>query len=290
MSVGARVPAVPSRLLLRPGAPLDEGWTVGTTAAEAGWRYVGFSAHRLAGGETLHRTADDEERALVLLAGQAEVRVDGRRLGTAGTVESRSSIFDGTPPATVLVAPGSALQVTARGALHVALASAPGGESKVTRLVEPKDVRVEDRGRGNTYRRVHHLVPPGSEAGRLIVVEVFTPGGNWSSYPPHKHDTEDPPRESYLEEIYYYAFERPQGHAFQRVYTNDAGLDELVVARDGDLVLVPRGFHTVGVPAGYDCYYLNLLAGPGRLWRFTVDPEHGWLMDWSAQGGSSGRG
>ena len=109
---------------------------------------------------------------------------------------------------------------------------------------------------------------------------MFTPGGNWSSYPPHKHDTEDPPREAQLEELYFYRFARPQGFALQRVYTADRTLDEVVLARDLDVVLVPRGYHMVGAPAGYDCYYLNVMAGPNRAWHFTVDPDHAWLMNW----------
>ena len=110
---------------------------------------------------------------------------------------------------------------------------------------------------------------------------MFTPGGNWSSYPPHKHDTEDPPVESRLEEIYFYRFARPEGFAFQRVYTPDRSLDESLAPGDGDVVLVPRGYHPVGVPAGYDCYYLNIMAGPTRAWHFTIDPDHAWLMDWN---------
>jgi len=139
---------------------------------------------------------------------------------------------------------------------------------------------VETRGSGVTERRIHHLLPPNAEAGRLILFEVFTPGGNWSSYPPHKHDTEDPPREAYLEELYYYRFARPEGWAFQRVYTADRSLDEAFTPSDGDVILVPRGYHPVGMPAGYDGYYLNVMAGPTRAWHFTLDPDLAWLMDW----------
>jgi 5-deoxy-glucuronate isomerase len=117
-------------------------------------------------------------------------------------------------------------------------------------------------------------------AGRLIAVEAYTPGGHWSSYPPHKHDTDDPPRESQLEELYFYRFARPTGFAFQRVYTADGSLDETMTATDGDVILVPRGYHVVGAAAGYSTWYLNVMAGPRRVWRFTVDPDHAWLMDW----------
>jgi 5-deoxy-glucuronate isomerase len=148
-------------------------------------------------------------------------------------------------------------------------------------------MRVEARGHDRTARTVHHLLPPEAPAGRLILFEVITPGGNWSSYPPHKHDTDDPPRERALEELYYYRFDRPEGFAVQRVYSADRSLDETVTAGDGDVVLVPRGYHAVAAAAGYDCYYLNVMAGPVREWRFTVDPDHVWLMDWDPDARSS---
>jgi 5-deoxy-glucuronate isomerase len=131
---------------------------------------------------------------------------------------------------------------------------------------------------------VRNLLPAEALAGRLIVVEVLTPGGHWSSFPPHKHDEQDPPRETRLEELYYYRFDRPQGFAFQRVYTADRSLDAALTPMHGDVVLVPRGYHVVGVPAGYACYYLNVMAGPLREWRFTLDPDHAWLMDWNPRG------
>ena len=160
------------------------------------------------------------------------------------------------------------------------LADAPGADERHERLIEPAGIHVETRGHGVTERRIHHLLPPTAPAGRLILFEVFTPGGNWSSYPPHKHDTEDPPREAYLEELYYYRFARPGGWAFARVYTADRSLDASFAPGDGDVILVPRGYHPVGAPAGYDAYYLNVMAGPHRAWHFTLDSDHAWLMDW----------
>jgi len=115
---------------------------------------------------------------------------------------------------------------------------------------------------------------PDFPADRLHVVEVWTPGGNWSSYPPHKHE-HDVDGEAQLEETYYYRLRDPgRGFAIQRVYTTDRSLDESVAARDGDLVLVPRGFHTVSAPPGYEVYYLNVMAGPRREWKVTFDPDH----------------
>jgi 5-deoxy-glucuronate isomerase len=247
------------------------------SAADAGWRYVGFSDHRLRPGSAVGRPADDHEVALIVVEGAVSVRVGRRRHSSLG---SRDGVFAGPPPPVLLVAPGSALEVVAETQATVILADAPGVGAGVSRLVQPNDIVVETRGQGATERRIHHLLPPSSEAGRLILFEVFTPGGNWSSYPPHKHDTEDPPLEAYLEELYWYRFARPGGWAAARVYTADRSLDESFAPSDGDVILIPRGYHPVAAAAGYDAYYLNVMAGHHRDWRFTLDPDHAWLMDW----------
>ena len=127
-------------------------------------------------------------------------------------------------------------------------------------------------------RTIHQILMEDRPAERLLVTEVLTPAGHWSSYPPHKHDTDDPPNESYLEETYYFRARDPRAFALQRVYTADRSLDESVAARDGDLVLVPRGYHTVSAPPGYDLYYLNVMAGPTRAWAISNDPDHEWML------------
>jgi 5-deoxy-glucuronate isomerase len=244
---------------------------------DAGWRYVGFAEHRLAAGAGLARPADDREVAVVVMEGSVDLRAGDQRFTGLG---SRGSVFEGPPPPVVLLAPGDRLEIAAETPATVVVADAPGGPQGGTRLIDPGSIHVETRGHGITERRIHHLLPPAAAAARLILFEVFTPGGNWSSYPPHKHDTEDPPREAYLEELYYYRFARPEGWAFARVYTADRSLDASFAPGDGDVILVPRGFHPVGVPAGYDAYYLNVMAGPHRAWHFTLDSDHAWLMDW----------
>lgn len=246
--------------------------------AGAGWHWVTFSAHTMPDGAALARPGDEREVGIVVLEGVVQVSIAGRDVGEVG---SRGSVFDDVPAPVVLVEPGRPFEITARGRAAVALAGAPGGAVRETRVIDSATMRVEARGAGRTARTVRHLLPPEASAGRLILVEVVTPGGNWSSYPPHKHDTDDPPRECLLEELYYYRFGHPQGFAFQRIYTADRSLDEAITPMDGDAVLVPRGYHPVGAPAGYDCYYLNVMAGPIREWRFSLDPDHAWLMDWS---------
>lgn len=247
------------------------------TPASAGWEYLGFGEHRLAGGATLRFDPDGRERALVVLEGTASVRAGDRSWSSLG---SRGTVFDGPAPPVLLLEPGLEVELTAESAATIVVADAPAAQVRRTQLFEPGDIHVETRGEGITERTIHHLLPPNVEAGRLILFEVFTPGGNWSSYPPHKHDTEDPPTEAYLEELYYYRFRRPEGWGFARVYTSDRSLDASFAPRDRDVLLIPRGYHPFGAPAGYDAYYLNAMAGPNRAWHFSVDPDHAWLMNW----------
>lgn len=263
-------------LLRRATAPdPTDGTTQRITPADAGWRYVSVAVHRLAPGQGIERAPDDQEVAVVVAEGSAGVTAGASSWSSLG---SRTSIFDGPPPPVVLVEPGQALVTRAESAATVLVASAPAKAPLSTRLIDPRTMRVEHRGSGNTARTVHHLLPPTEPASRLILVEVFTPGGNWSSYPPHRHDTEDPPTEAYLEELYWYRFAKPQGFAFARVYTADRSLDQALTPMDGDVVLVPRGYHPVVAPHGYDLYYLNVMAGPHRLWVFRNDPAHEWML------------
>jgi 5-deoxy-glucuronate isomerase len=267
-----------ARQLLRRATAADSmGRIVAVDPESAGWEYLDFAAYRLAPGETTSRVASDRELLVLVLEGRASVRSGELDFGIVG---SRTSVFDGPPPPVILIEPDRPVDVTAETDAFVVVAGAPGGPVLRTALVPDDSILVETRGSGQTKRRIHHLLPPDAEAGRLIAFEVFTPGGNWSSYPPHKHDTENPPVEAQLEELYFYRFARPQGFALHRVYTADRSLDESLAPGDGDLVLVPEGYHPVGVPAGYDCYYLNVMAGPNRAWHFTVDPDHAWLMNW----------
>jgi 5-deoxy-glucuronate isomerase len=136
----------------------------------------------------------------------------------------------------------------------------------------------EIRGSGTNTRHVRNILPQNKEADSLLVVEVITPGGNWSSYPPHKHDTAAPGQETALEETYYHRFEPPQGFGFQRVYTDERDLDESLCVHDGDVVMVPRGYHPVCAAHGYNLYYLNVMAGPHRAWVIRNDPQHEWLI------------
>jgi 5-deoxy-glucuronate isomerase len=265
------------RLVLPAHDPAPDGAIQRIRPADAGWRYVSFDVHRLGPGERIARGGDGQEVLVLVLEGTASIDVGGVALGAVGT---RETVFDEAPAGVVLCAPGENVEVVAASDVLLGIAAAPAGDVQRTAVIDPETILVETRGEGSSQRTINNLLPPSADAGRLIAVEAYTPGGHWSSYPPHKHDTDDPPNESQLEELYFYRFEQPTGFAVQRVYTADRSLDETMTAADGDVILVPRGYHVVGAAAGYDTWYLNIMAGPTRVWRFTVDPDHRWLMDW----------
>jgi len=250
-------------------APDHEHRVFDLTAERAGWKYVGFEVVRLLGGEPLARDTGEREACFIWLGGTSSVIAGQKRWERVG---KRATVFDGVPHA-LHVGPGTSVRVSAgKKGCEIAIGWAPA-----TERVEPalyKDVAVEERGEGPAARTIHQILMEDRAAHRLLVTEVLTPAGHWSSYPPHKHDTDDPPNESYLEETYYFRMKDPRGFALQRVYTPDRSLDESLVARDGDVVLVPRGYHTVSAAPGYDLYYLNVMAGPRREWKITFDPDH----------------
>src|SRR5437899_9381692 len=161
--------------------------------------------------------------------------------------------------------------------VEVAVAGAVVETRLEPRLVRPEDVEIEVRGSGNATRQINHIIKPEFPAQRLLVVEVFTPSGNWSSYPPHKHDEDRPPGEVVLEEIYYFRAARPEAFAVQRLYSPRHGLDVTATVRDGDVMLVPWGYHTTAAAPGYDLYYLNALAGERRSMAAADDPDLAWV-------------
>jgi len=265
-----------SRLLVKGKAVPDaDGLVVDISPESAGWKYVGFQVYRLSPGGTLVRSSGDREACLVLLSGRADVRTAKAEWRNIG---ERMSVFEGKPPYSVYVPSGDGFEVMALTDLELAVCLAPGKGIYPARLIEPGDVGVETRGYGNMERRIHNILPESQPADSLLVVEVFTPDGHWSSYPPHKHDVDDPPRETYLEETYFHKVRPEHGFAVQRVYTDDRSLDETLVVRNNEAVLVPAGYHPVAAPPGYEVYYLNVMAGPVRMWRFHNDPDHEWLL------------
>lgn len=264
-----------SKLLVRSHAPDANHTVVEVTPRSAGWKHVGFKVSKLSPGETLSGGEADREACLVILTGTAKITVDGKPLGEHG---GRSSVFDDKPPGAVYVPPRARYSVEARDTVELAVCSAPGAPGIPARVIVDADMSREVRGKGANTRYVRNILPQDKPAEGLLVVEVITPGGNWSSYPPHKHDTPAEGEETSLEETYYHRLNPPQGFAVQRVYTDDRSLDETISVEDGDVVMVPRGYHPVGAPHGYDLYYLNVMAGPNRAWIFRNDPAHDWIM------------
>jgi len=259
-------------LLVRPHAPAADGTVLEVTPESAGWRYVGFRVVRLGMGETYSHTEVGREACLVVLTGTVTIAAGSERWAGLG---GRSTVFDGAATS-VYVPAGTAYSVAAASDAEVAICTAPGsGEGKV-RLIHSEQVEI--RGKGTNTRHVRNILADTDEAESLLVVEVITPGGHWSSYPPHKHDRDAYPEETFLEETYYHRLSPPQGFAFQRVYTDDRDIDETMAVENGDCVMVPRGYHPVGAPHGYDLYYLNVMAGPRRNWVFRNDPAHDWIV------------
>ncbi|MER0238012.1 5-deoxy-glucuronate isomerase [Fulvimarina sp. MAC8] len=248
------------------------------TPESAGWRYVGFSLYRLRAGESASEATGKREVILVMVEGKAQISGAGEDFGTLG---ERMSVFEKTPPHCLYVPHSSEWSAVAETDCVLAVCSAPASDDAdyPARRIGPHGISLTERGKGNNTRFINNIAMEDSPvAERLLVTEVFTPAGNWSSYPSHRHDEDDFPRITYLEETYYHRLDPASGFAFQRVYTDDGSLDEVMAVRDGDVVCVPRGHHPCGAPYGFEMYYLNVMAGPLRKWRFVAAPEVEWIM------------
>jgi len=254
-----------------------EGLTIArVTPASAGWRYVGFAAYRLETDEVVYVNETARESCIVVLTGTVDVDAGGTRWSDVG---SRDSVFEDAAPYAVYVPPGVKTTVRATRGAELGIASAPATGALPARLIEPSRMTRSTRGKSLNTRYVCDVLAQSEPAESLLVVEVRTPSGHASSYPPHKHDTDRAPLETALEETYYHRLNPPQGFAFQRVYTDIRDLDETMTVEDRDVVMVPRGYHPVVVPYGYDSYYLNVMAGPRREWHFHNDPAHEWIVE-----------
>lgn len=264
-----------AQLLRKPNG--STGKVHDVTPEDAGWGYVGFGLYHLAPGETAAEATGDREVILVLVEGKARLTADGQDFGEMG---DRMNVFDRTPPHCLYVPNGKDWQAVATTDCVLAVCSAPGKGNYPARRIGPDGITLTPRGTGQNTRYINNIAMEDRDvADSLLVTEVFTPDGNWSSYPSHRHDEDDFPNMTYLEETYYHRLNPAQGFGIQRVYTEDGELDETMAVSDGDVVLVPRGHHPCGVPYGYEMYYLNVMAGPLRKWRFTPDPAHKWIMD-----------
>ena len=266
-----------SNLLVTPEQKGDkEGKVLSITPESAGWKYVGFDVYKLKEGQVVEKETLDQETVIVVVSGRANVQTKHKSWDNIG---KRMSVFEKTPAYSVYVPNDDQFKVVALTELEIAVCKAPGKGTYEARLIAPEDVDVATRGSGSMERLIQTILPEHKPADSLFVIEVFTPAGNWSSYPPHKHDEDNLPQEGYLEETYYHKMNPVDGgFALQRVYTDDKSLNETIVVKDSEVVLIPKGYHPVSAPPGYELYYLNVMAGPVRTWKFTNDKDHEWLM------------
>lgn len=244
---------------------------------DAGWSYVGFSLYRLlAGGQAGERTGGDEA-ILVLVEGRADISGAGKEFGVRG---ERMNVFERKPPHCIYIPNEAEWKAVAVTDCTLAVCTAPGKGGHKAQIVGPEGIELEKRGKGANTRYINNIAMENRDvADSLLVTEVFTPNGNWSSYPPHRHDEDNFPEMTYLEETYYHRLNPEQGYGHQRVFTEDGDLDETMSVYNHDLVLVPKGHHPCAAPYGYDMYYLNVMAGPLRKWRFKNHPDHNWIYE-----------
>lgn len=250
------------------------------TPATARWEHLNFSAIRLDAGEQWQFATEGNELALVILGGTCDVASNA---GNWAGIGARKDVFSGLPTALYL-SRYTHLTVTAgEDGVDFAVGWAAATQDFPPRLIKPEDAAVELRGGDNVSRQINKMLPPGFPCQRLVVVEVYTPGGNWSSYPPHKHDqrrvaADGTLLEADLEEIYFYKINQPEsGFAYQRIYNDSRSIDQLMLVRNDHLVLSPEGYHPVVAAPGFDCYYLNILAGSDQALASTDDPRYSWV-------------
>jgi 5-deoxy-glucuronate isomerase len=255
-------------------APGVGGELTAFTRQAVAWEWMSFSVRRLQPGEFWSLQYPGEETACVLLSGTCTATWSDRRQ----RIGHRANVFGGLPYALYL-APGEHADFNAITLCEIAECHVPSQSRTASRLITPDDVSASLRGGGNASRQIVDIIKPAFPAERLIAIEVYTPGGNWSSYPPHKHEVHDPPNEVDLDEIYYYRMNRSGAFANQRLYSSDGKQETVVTARDGDTVLVRDGYHPVVAGPGYDVYYLNFLAGSSRDLAVTEDPQHVWIKE-----------
>lgn len=243
----------------------------------ADWNYVGFGLHKLRAGDEVAEITGGLEVILVFVEGCAEITANGENLGELG---KRMDVFERIPPHCVYVPRNGDWKAIATTDCTLAVCTAPAKGDYPVRILGPEGIETTPRGQRTNTRYIHNIAMEDRDvASSLLVTEVYTPSGHWSSYPPHRHDEDDFPNMTYLEETYYHRLNPKQGYGYQRVFTEDGSLDENIAVNNEDVVLVPKGHHPCGVPYGYEMYYLNVMAGPRRNWRFKNHPDHNWIYE-----------
>lgn len=252
------------------------------TAHTVGWEQLNFVATKMSGGEKLNFNTNENEFCIVLLGGKFSI---SSKWGEWKTERSRKDVFSGLPHAAYLPPHTKFILTADSKLLDIAFGFTKSDEDFNGYFITPEDIHnygIELRGGDNASRQINSILPPGSKCHKLVCVEVYTPSGNWSSFPPHKHDERKLDSsgkliEARLEEIYFYKFDKPQGFALQKIYTGDRSLNEIAEPHNNDVVLVPRGYHPVSAGHGYNTYYLNFLTGSDQSLANSDDPDHKWI-------------
>jgi 5-deoxy-glucuronate isomerase len=267
-----------SELLVKPAVQANESNEVLVISQQsAGWETISIRVVKLNQGQKILHTSPKEELVLVSLSGVFSVKADGQSWEKVG---KRENVFSGMPHALYLPVNLDTVEIRCETeSCELAICGAVAEKTFPPCLINPSDVEVEIRGAENATRQINHIVKPEFPADRILIVEVYTPSGNWSSYPPHKHDEHNPPEEVDLDEIYFYKISKPEGFAIQKVYNGDRTTDETITVRNNEAILIPDGYHPVVAAHGYDCYYLNVLAGSARSMAASDDPDYAWVRD-----------
>ncbi len=251
------------------------------SASEAGWKHLNFEARLMQKHVVWEGDTGEHEYGIILLSGDYSVQSSK---GSWKTNNGRKSVFAGIAH-TLFLPPRTTFSLRAESEiLDIATGWCEATGEFPPRFKTPAEAAIEIRGGNNATRQINSLIEPGFGCSKLVAVEVYTPSGNWSSFPPHKHDerkidSNGELLEACLEEFYFYKIDKEEGYAIQQVYTGDDSLNELMQLRTNDIVMVPNGYHPVVAAHGYNCYYLNFLAGSDQSLANTPDPGHRWIYD-----------
>jgi len=268
-----------SHLLIKP--KLNSSVYQSITKESVGWKYLNFEARKLNLNEEFIWNTHENEMVVVLLSGNYKFKSNSQNFETTN---GRKNVFQGVAH-TLYIPRRTNISITATSKqLDIAYGWCESDMDYPLKLIKPDDTQTVIFGGDNATRQFNDLIPPGFGCSKIVVREVYTPSGNWSSFPAHKHDerildVKGNVLEPIQEETYFYKFQKPEAYAIQQVYTKDKSLDEIIRARNNDVVIIPKGFHPVVAEHGFHCYYLNFLAGTDQCLANTTDPDHQWIYN-----------
>lgn len=251
------------------------------TPQKAAWEHLYFAARKISKGQSWKSSSNENEMVVVLLGGVAEFQSTRESWIEIGR---RPNVFSGMPYAVYIPRQTDFEIIAKSNEVDLGYGWTHSNQDHPMQLITPDMIEIEIRGGNNVTRQINKIVPPGFDCHKLVAVEVYSPSGNWSSFPPHKHDHHQVDEngnmiEADLEEIYFYKIDTPKGFAYQRIYTQDGNIDELLLVRNNELVLSPEGYHPVVSAPGNNTYYLNFLAGSAQALTASDDPDYAWIKE-----------